>query len=155
PTVPQLFVNVDEDKVLKQGVDLGDLYATLSSFMGGAYVNDFNAFGRVWRVYIEALGQFRTRAEDIKQFYVRNRLGQMVHLSTLVTVKPISGEDFIEHFNLYAAAEITGAATPGHSSGEAISALTSVARETLPAQMAIDWSGLSYQEQRAGGVGGV
>jgi len=155
PTVPQLFVHVDEDKALKQGLDLGDLYATLSSYMGGAYVNDFNAFGRVWRVYIEAEGQFRTRPEDINQFYVRNRTGGMVPLSTLVTIAPISGPDFIEHFNLYTTAEITGTAAPGYSSGDAVAALTTVAEQTLPEQMGIGWSGLSYQEQHAGGVGGV
>jgi NodT family efflux transporter outer membrane factor (OMF) lipoprotein len=155
PTVPQLFARVDEDRALKQGVDLGDLYTTLGAFMGGAYVNDFNRFGRQWRVYLEAEGAFRVRADNIARFYVKNRSGQMVPLSTLVTIQPASGPEFITRFNLYRSAEITGAAAPGYSSGQAMAALTEVAHSTLPPQLAIDWSGMSYQEERAGGVLGV
>jgi hydrophobic/amphiphilic exporter-1 (mainly G- bacteria), HAE1 family len=155
PTVPQLFARVDEDLALKEGVDLGDLYSTLSAFMGGAYINDFNRFGRVWRVYLEAEGKFRTQPDNIDRFYVRNNKSLMVPLSTLVTIRPVSGPLFTNRFNLYRSAEITGAASPGHSSGEAMAAMEAVARQTLPKEMSFDWSGMSYQEKKAGGVAGV
>jgi HAE1 family hydrophobic/amphiphilic exporter-1 len=155
PAVPQLFARVNDELALKEGIDLGDLYSTLSAFMGGTYVNDFNRFGRVWRVYLEAEGRFRTRPEDIERFYVRSAGGQMVPLSALVTIQPVSGPLFTNRFNLYRAAEISGAPAPGRSSGEAMTALAEVAAQTLPKEMSFDWSGMSYQEQHAGGVGGV
>jgi HAE1 family hydrophobic/amphiphilic exporter-1 len=155
PAVPQYYARVDEALALRQGVDLGDLYTALSTFMGGYYVNDFNRFGRVWRVYLEAEGAFRTRPEKIERFYVRNSKNQMVPLSTLVTIEPVSGPQFTTRFNMYRSVEVTGAASPGYSSGQAMAALEEVARETLPKQMALDWSGLSFQERAAGGVAGV
>ncbi|HEY2749538.1 MAG TPA: efflux RND transporter permease subunit, partial [Polyangia bacterium] len=154
-SVPQLFAHVDEAKALKQGVDLGDLYTTLSSFMGGSYLNDFNRFGRQWRVYLEAEGQFRTRPESIARFYVRNAKNEMVPLSTLVTIDSTVGPQFTTRFNLYRSAEITGAAAPGFSSGQAMAAVEEVAKQTLPKEMALGWSAMSYQERTAGGVGGV
>ena len=153
--VPQLYARVNDDLALKEGVDLGDLYSTLSAFMGGTYVNDFNRFGRVWRVYLEAEGMFRTRPEDIERFYVRSSRNQMVPLSALVTIQPVSGPLFTNRFNLFRAAEITGAPAPGHSSGDATAVLAKLAGETLPREMSFEWSGISYQEQHAGGVGGV
>ena len=155
PLVPQLFARVNEDLAIKQGVDLGDLYATLSTFMGGDYVNDFNRFGRVWRVYLQAEGAFRTRPDNIERFYVRNSRNQMVPLSTLVTIQPVNGPLFTNRFNLYRSAEITGAAAAGYTSGQAMAALEEVAKKTLPKDMSFGWSGMSYQEQRAGGVGAV
>ena len=154
-TVPQLFARVNEALALRQGVDLAELYATLSAFMGGAYVNDFNRFGRVWRVYLAAEGQFRTRPEIIERFYVRNSRNEMVPLSTLVTIEPVSGPQFTTRFNLYRAADITGAAAAGYSSGQAMDALEQVAQKTLPSGMGFDWSGMSYQEKKAGGVAGI
>jgi HAE1 family hydrophobic/amphiphilic exporter-1 len=153
--VPQRFAHVNRALVLKQGVDLGDVYATLAAFMGGSYVNDFNRFGRVWRVYLEAEGQFRTRPENIDRFYVRAANGTMVPLSAIVKIETVSGPLFTTRFNLFRSAEITGATKPGYTSGQAIAALEEVARQTLPAGYALGWSGLSYQEQRAGGIGGV
>ncbi|MGZ3429322.1 MAG: efflux RND transporter permease subunit, partial [Polyangia bacterium] len=153
--VPQLFARVDEAKALKQGVDLADLYATLSAFMGGGYVNDFNRFGRQWRVYLEAEGQFRRRADEISRFYVRNARNEMVPLSTLVTIEQVMGPQFTSRFNLYRSAEITGSAAPGFSTGQAMAAVEEVAKETLPKEMALGWSGMSYQERTAGGVAGV
>jgi HAE1 family hydrophobic/amphiphilic exporter-1 len=153
--VPQLYARVDEAKVLKQGVDLGDVYTTLSAFMGGNYINDFNRFGRLWRVYIEAEGPFRRRADEISRFYVRNALNQMVPLSTLVTIEEVNGPQFTSRFNLYRSAEITGSAAPGFSTGQAMAAVEEVAKQTLPKEMALGWSGMSYQERAAGGVGGV
>jgi len=154
-SVPQRFARVDEAKALKQGVDLGDLYTTLSAFMGGSYINDFNRFGRQWRVYIEAEGPFRRRADEIARFYVRNARNEMVPLSTLVTIEETQGPQFTSRFNLYRSAEITGAAAPGFTSGDAMAAVEQVAKETLPKEMALGWSALSYQERMAGGIGGV
>ncbi|HZS42399.1 MAG TPA: efflux RND transporter permease subunit, partial [Polyangia bacterium] len=155
PSVPQLYARVDDALALRQGVDLGELYSALSTFMGGYYVNDFNRFGRVWRVYLEAEGEFRTRPDSINRFYVRNSKGQMVPLSTLVTIEPVNGPQFTTRFDMYRSVEITGAAKPGFSSGQAMAALAQVAHETLPKQMDFGWSGMSYQESKAGGVAGV
>ncbi len=154
-TVPQLFASVDRALVLKESVPLADVYATLSAFMGGSYVNDFNRFGRVWRVYLEAEGQFRARPENIDRFYVRAANGTMVPLSAVVKIDPVAGPLFTTRFNLFRAAEITGATKPGYTSGQAMAALEEVARSTLPPGYALDWSGMSYQEKRAGGIGGV
>jgi len=154
-TVPQLFARVNEELALKEGIDLADVYSALAAFMGGTYVNDFNRFGRVWRVYLEAEGAFRTRPDEIERFYVRTARGQMVPLSTVVSIEPVSGPQFTNRFDLFRAAEITGAPGPGHSSGEAMAALEAVAAQTLPKEMSLDWAGMSYQEQHAGGVGGV
>jgi HAE1 family hydrophobic/amphiphilic exporter-1 len=155
PAVPQLYARVDEALAFKQGVDLGDLYATLSTFMGGDYVNDFYRFGRVWRVYLQAEGAFRTEPSSIERFYVRNNRQQMVPLSTLVTIQPVNGPQFTNRFNLYRAAEITGAPAPGYTTAQAMVALAEVAEKTLPKEMSFDWSGMSYQEKKAGGVAGV
>jgi HAE1 family hydrophobic/amphiphilic exporter-1 len=153
--VPQLYARVDEAKALKQGVDLADLYTTLSAFMGGGYLNDFNRFGRQWRVYLEAEGQFRTRPEEISRFYVRNARNEMVPLSTLVTIEKTTGPQFTTRFNLYRSAEITGSAAPGFSSGQAMAAVEEVAKQTLPKEMSLGWAAMSYQERTAGGVAGV
>ena len=155
PAVPQLYANVNQELALKEGVDLDDVYSTLAAFMGGSYVNDFNRFGRVWRLYVEAEGVFRRQPDDIERFYVRNAQGRMVPLSTLVTIEPVSGPLFTNRFNLFRAAEITGSPGPGHSSGEAMAVVEEVAGKTLPKEMSIDWAGMSYQEKHAGGVGGV
>ena len=154
-SVPQLFARVQRPLVLQEGVDLGDVYTTLSAFMGGNYINDFNRFGRVWRVYLEAEGQFRTSPDSISRFYVRSGNGTMVPLSTLVQVEPVSGPLFTTRFNLFRSAEVTGASKPGYTSGQAIAALEQVAHDVLPKGMMLDWSGLSYQERRSGGIGGV
>ncbi len=154
-SVPQVFAEVDRDKALKQGVDLRGLYTTLQAFMGGAYVNDFNRFGRQWKVFLQAEPEYRTRATDIAQFYVRGGQGEMVPLSTLVHTKDIRGPEFTTRFNLYRAAEITGTAAPGYSSGQAMAALEQVAAEVLPAEMGYSWNALSYQEKRSAGGAAV
>ncbi|MCU1279975.1 MAG: efflux system, inner rane transporter CmeB, partial [bacterium] len=154
-TVPQLFARVNRPLVLQEGVDLGEVYTALSAFMGGNYINDFNRFGRVWRVYLEAEGQFRTRPDNIARFYVRAGNGTMVPLSTLVTIEPISGPLFTTRFNLFRSAEVTGAMAAGYTSGQAMAALQEVSQQTLPKGMTLDWSGMSYQERRSGGIGGV
>ena len=116
--MPQVFADVDRDKVLKQGVGLARVYQTLQAFMGGAFVNYFNRFGRSWQVYVQAEGEFRTRAENVGQFYVRNARAD-VPLSALVTMKPTNGPEFTMRFNQYRAAQINGAAAPGFSPARA------------------------------------
>jgi HAE1 family hydrophobic/amphiphilic exporter-1 len=154
-SVPQIFADVDRDKALKQGVDLKSIYTTLQAFMGGAYVNDFNRFGRQWKVFLQAEPQYRRRADDIGAFYVRNAGGDMVPLSTLVATRDLRGPEFTTRFNLYRAAEVTGAPAPGYSSGQAMAALEEVAAEVLPPEMGIAWNAMSYQEQRASGGAAV
>ncbi|HTP70048.1 MAG TPA: multidrug efflux RND transporter permease subunit [Dongiaceae bacterium] len=149
PNVPQQFVQVDRDKVLKQGVNLNDVYRTIQAFMGGYFINYFNRFGRQWQVYIEAEGQDRAKAENVGQFYVRNKNGQNVPLSTLTTVKPIIGPEFTLRFNEYRSAQINGSAAPGYSADQATAALEDVFRQTMPREMGFDYSGMSFQEQKA------
>jgi HAE1 family hydrophobic/amphiphilic exporter-1 len=150
-SVPQVFVDVDRDKVLKQGVALGDVYQTLQAFLGGLYVNQFNRFGRQWRVFMQAEGTDRTTPADISQFYVRNNDGDMVPLSALQTTGPAAGPQYTNRFNVYRAVQVTGAAADGYSSGQALDALEDVARTTLPREFGFDWSDLSYQERMASG----
>jgi hydrophobic/amphiphilic exporter-1 (mainly G- bacteria), HAE1 family len=149
PSVPQLFAEVDRDKVLKQGINLSSVYQTLQAFMGGAFVNYFNRFGRVWQVYVEAEGAYRTRAENVGQFYVRNATGQAVPLSTLVTMKDSYGPEFTNRFNEYRAAQINGVLAPGYSTRQGMQALEAVFAQTMPRDMGFDYSGMSFQEQVA------
>jgi HAE1 family hydrophobic/amphiphilic exporter-1 len=149
PSVPQEFVDVDRDKVLKQGVALNDVYRTIQTFMGGYFVNYFNRFGRQWQVYIEAEGEDRARAENIGQFYVRNSKGENVPLSTLTTMRPRLGPEFTLRFNEYRSAQINGSAAPGYSADQASAALEEVFKQTMPREMGFDYSGISFQEQKA------
>jgi HAE1 family hydrophobic/amphiphilic exporter-1 len=149
PTVPQVFVKVDRDKVLKQGIALADVYKTLQTFMGGAFVNYFNRFGRQWQVYVEAEGEYRDTPEKLGSYYVRNRDGAMVPLSALVTVENRLGPEFTMRYNLYRSAQINGAAAPGYSSNQASQALEAVFAQTMPREMGFDYIGMSYQEKKA------
>ncbi len=149
PTVPQLYVDVDQDKVLKQGVNVNDVYKTLQSFMGSGFINYFNRFGRQWQVYIQAEGDYRTNIDNIGQFYVRNKEGKSVPLSTLTTVKNIAGPEFTMRYNLYRAAQINANANPGYSSAQAMKALEEVFAETMPTEMGYDYMGMSFQEWQA------
>jgi HAE1 family hydrophobic/amphiphilic exporter-1 len=151
---PQVFAAVDRDKALKQGVAIGDVYEALQASLGGLYVNQFNRFGRQWRVYLEAESENRATAADIAQYYVRDRAGTMVPLSTLVSTRPTNGPDYTTRFDLYRAAQIIGSAAPGYSSGQAQAALEEVARETLPSEIGYDWADLSYQENKSAGTAG-
>ncbi|HEX9500599.1 MAG TPA: efflux RND transporter permease subunit, partial [Thermoanaerobaculia bacterium] len=152
--VPQIYVDVDRDKALKQGVPIGDVYQALQAYLGGTFVNQFNRFGRQWRVFIQADAEDRLTPQDIGRFYVRNNDGNMVPLSALTTVRTTSGPEYTQRFNLFRAAQITGAAAPGYSSGQAMDALEQVAAQTLPREMGYDWSDLSYQEKKAAGTTG-
>ncbi len=149
PNVPQQFIAVDRDKVLKQGVDIKDVYRTIQAFMGGSFINYFNRFGRQWQVYIEAEGGYRDRAENVGQFYVRNGKGDMVPLSSLTRFESRSGPEFTMRYNLYRSAQILGSAAPGYSSGQAMSALEKVFAETMPPEMGYDYQGISFQEKLA------
>ena len=148
-SVPQEFVEVDRDKVLKQGVALNDVYRTVQAFMGGYFINYFNRFGRQWQVYIEAEGDYRAKAENVGQFYVRNNKGENVPLSTLTTVKPRLGPEFTLRFNEYRSAQVNGSAAPGYSADQATAALEDVFKQTMPREMGFDYSGISFQEQKA------
>ncbi|HEX2833103.1 MAG TPA: multidrug efflux RND transporter permease subunit [Thermoanaerobaculia bacterium] len=150
--VPQVYVDVDRDKALKQGVPVNEVYQTLQTFLGGSFVNQFNRFGRQWRVFLQADAADRLTPEAIGQFFVRNNDGNMVPLSALTTIRQTSGAEYTTRFNLYRAAQVTGAAAPGYSSGQAMAALEEVARQTLPREMGYDWSDLSFQEKRAAGT---
>jgi HAE1 family hydrophobic/amphiphilic exporter-1 len=148
-SVPQEFVDVNRDKVLKQGVNLNDVYRTIQAFMGGYFINYFNRFGRQWQVYIEAESEDRARVENVGQFYVRNSKGENVPLSTLTSVKPRLGPEFTMRFNEYRSAQINGSAAPGYSSDQATAALEDVFKQTMPREMGFDYLGMSFQEQKA------
>ena len=149
PSVPQVFVKVDRDKVLKLGVPINDVYTTLQTFMGGNFVNYFNRFGRVWQVYVEAEDSYRTRAENLLQFYVRNNRGQPVPLSAFTEIQYRTGPEFVMHYNEYPCAQINGSAAAGYSSGQATKALEEVFAQTMPPGMGHDYFGMSFQEQQA------
>ncbi|HMO05602.1 MAG TPA: multidrug efflux RND transporter permease subunit [Kiritimatiellia bacterium] len=150
PTVPQIDLAVDREKARTLGVPLPDVFTTLQASLGGAYVNDFNRFGRLYRVFVQAEADFRQKPEDIGQFYVRSQTtGAMIPLSTLVTVTPSAGAEMTVRYNLLRSAEITGQAGPGYSSGQAMAALEEVAADVLPREMGYAFSGLSFQERNA------
>jgi HAE1 family hydrophobic/amphiphilic exporter-1 len=140
---------VDRDKVLKQGVPLSDVYQTLQAFMGGVMVNYFNRFGRVWQVYVQAEGEFRTQAEQVGQFYVRNGDGDMVPLSTLLTMEHVHGPEFTIRYNAYRSAQLLVGAAPGYSSGQVMKALEELFAESMPSGMGFDYMGMSFQEKVA------
>ncbi len=149
PIVPQLYVNVDRDKALKEGVELTEVYKTLQTFMGGYFIDYFNRFGRQWQVYLQAEGDYRTRAENLGLFYVRNHDGEAVPLAALTSTKSISGPEFTMRYNLYRSAQIIGSAAHGYSSAQANKALEEVFAQTMPPEMGYDYLGMSFQEKRA------
>jgi len=149
PSTPQKYVYVDKEKVMKQGINLVDIYGTLQAFMGGQFVNYFNQFGRAWQVYVGAEAPYRASLDNVGQFYVRNQKGQMVPLSTLTRFEPRYGPEFKMRFNEYSAAQIIGNAAPGYSSDQATAALEEVFKQTMPSEMGFDYMGMSRQEQKA------
>jgi HAE1 family hydrophobic/amphiphilic exporter-1 len=149
PLVPQAYVDVDRDKALKQGVDIGEVYQTLQAYLGGTFVNYFNRFGRQWQVYVEAEDQYRSRPEDLNLFYVRNRDGQPVPLSSLAGIKMQSGPEYTLRYNLFRSAQIYGSANPPYSSGQANQALEEVFAQTMGPEMGFDYMGMSFQENAA------
>jgi HAE1 family hydrophobic/amphiphilic exporter-1 len=149
PSVPQQFVDVDRDKVLKQGVAVSDVYKTIQAFMGGTFINYFNEFGRTWQVYVEAEAPYRANMQNLGQFYVRNNTGQAVPLSALAKFESRDGPEFTMRYNEYRSAQINGSAAPGYSSDQATAALEDVFKNTMPGEMGFDYLGMSYQEQQA------
>ena len=149
PNVPQRFVDVDRDKALKQGVSVSDVYRTIQAYMGGLFINYFNDFGRQWQVYVEAEADYRSNADKLGQFFVRNSQGDMVPLSALANFTPREGPEFTMRYNEYRSAQINGSAAPGYSSDQATAALEEVFKQTMPHEMGFDYMGMSYQEQKA------
>ena len=150
PRVPQIEYQVDRDKAKTLGVQLSDVFFALQTFLGGFYINDFNLFGRTFRVVAQAESMQRAQPDDVKRFYVRNADGGMVPLSTLVTAKEFNGPQYYERFNVYRAATIYGSAAPGFSSGQAIAVMERLAR-TLPDGYGFEWSEATYQEKKTAG----
>jgi hydrophobe/amphiphile efflux-1 (HAE1) family protein len=148
--VPQLFADVDREKVKQQGLELSDVFQTLQVYLGSVYVNDFNRFGRTYQVVAQADAPFRATAENIGQLKVRNASGEMVPLASVMTVKPSYGPDQVLHYNAYPAADINGAPAPGVSSGQAVGIMERLARETLPNGIGFEWTELTYQQILAG-----
>ncbi len=154
-SVPQRFMDIDKEKALKLGIKLNDLYTTVGAFMGGAYVNDFTRFGRLYKTYIQAEPQYRVDESQINYFFIKNNVGKMVPLATVVKIKPISGPDYTTRFNLYRAVEVTGGPAKGYTSDDARNALKEVAEATLPQDMSYAWNAMSYQENKASGSLGI
>ncbi len=153
--VPQRYMDIDKEKALKLGISLNDLYTTVGAFMGGAYVNDFTRFGRLYKTYIQAEPQYRVDEKQISNFFIKNDQGLMVPLATLATIVPISGPDYTNRFNLYRAIEVTGAPAAGYTSAQAMAALEEVASEVLPQDMGYAWNAMSFQEKQASGSLGI
>lgn len=154
-SVPQRYLDIDQEKALKAGVSLGDLYNTIGAFLGGSYVNDFNRFGRLYKTYVQAEPEYRTKPSDIGLFFVKNKEGVSMPLSSFVNVENIAGPEFTYRFNLSRAAEVSGAPALGYSSAQALNALEEVAAEVLPPGMGFEWSNMSYQEKKASGSGNI
>ncbi|MBS4168946.1 multidrug efflux RND transporter permease subunit [Parachlamydia sp. AcF125] len=148
----QLYIDVNRDKARSLGVSISEIYSSLQSFFGSYYVNNFNMFGRVYRVMIMAKSRLRENPLDIEQVYVKSSQGQMIPLKSLVTIKNVSGPNLVSRFNSFPSAKVNGSATPGYSSGQAMQAMEEVAREVLPSDMAFAWGGESYQEKAARGT---
>jgi multidrug efflux pump len=148
--VPQLFADVDREKVKEQGIVLTDLFQTMQVYLGSVYVNDFNRFGRTYQVIAQADAPFRATAENIAQLKVRNASGEMVPLGSVMTVRPSYGPDRVMRYNAYPAADINGGPAPGVSSGQAVALMERLAKETLPNGIATEWTELTYQQKQAG-----
>jgi HAE1 family hydrophobic/amphiphilic exporter-1/multidrug efflux pump len=150
--VPQLFVDVDREKAKALGVPLDELFNTLAATLGSAYVNDFNKFGRTWQVLMSAEPAYRKRPEDVGSVYVRSDKGEMIPLKALARIEYTSGPGTLERFNNLPAVKIMGSGAPGVSSGQAIAEIEAVAKEVLPPDFSLDWSGASYQEKKSSGT---
>jgi HAE1 family hydrophobic/amphiphilic exporter-1 len=148
-SVPQDFVRVDRDKAIGEGVDLGDVYNTLQTYMGGYFVNYFNRFGRAWQVYVEADGDYRTDPSHLGEFYVRNSDGNPVPISAITTIESRPGPEFTMRYNLFRCAQLNVTAAPGYSSGQAMAALEAVRKTAMPQDIGLDYLGISYQERQA------
>ncbi len=150
--VPQLFVDVDRERVKTYGIPLQTVFSTLQANLGSAYVNDFNLFGRTWRVMVQADEEFRSRPADIARLEVRNAKGDMVPIGALAEVRDTVGPQVINRFNMFPAASVTGVPNDGYSSGQATAEMERLAAATLPPQMGYEWSGVTFQQKAAGNL---
>ena len=155
PEIPQLYFDVDRDKAKILGVPMTDIFSTLKAFTGSVYVNDFNMFNRIYKVYIQAEAPYRSNRDNINLFFVRSGNGTMIPLTALGTTSYTTGAGTIKRFNMFTSAVITGEAAKGYSSGQAMKVMEDIARKHLPSNIGIEWSGLSYQEKQAGGQIGL
>ncbi len=153
--VPQIYLDINKDLALKAGVDLNDLYNTISTYLGGAYVNDFTRFGRLYKAYVMAKPEYRQTPDQLNLFFVKNKKGENVPLSAMVTVHHVSGPEYTNRFNLYRSVELSGAPAKGYSSAQALDALEETAREVLPRDMGYAWANMSYQERESAGSGNI
>jgi HAE1 family hydrophobic/amphiphilic exporter-1 len=151
PGVPQIYVDVNREKVKLLDIPLSEVFATMQAYLGSSYVNDFNKFDRVYQVRIQAEPKYRADIDSIKRLEVRNRSGEMVPLSTLATIKKSFGPQIVNRYNMYPSASVTGEPAPGKSTGEALQLMEQIADRNLPQQMGYEWTGMAYQEKRVGG----
>ena len=154
-SVPQIYADIDRDKVTKLGVPVTEVNTTLGALLGSTYVNDFNRFGRTYKVYLQAEPEYRTDVRSLGLFAVRTKQGNTVPLDTLLTTKSTTGPEFTNRFNLYRSAEISGQPAAGYSSAQALAALEETAKQVLPKEMGYEWSNVSYQEKKAEGTAGL
>ena len=151
PGVPQLYVDVDRVKVKSLDIPLSAVFGTLQAYLGSAYVNDFNKFGRIYQVRVQAEAQFRANPEDIERLEVRNRRGEMIPLGTVARVHKSYGPQIVNRYNLYPSSSLTGEAALGYSSGQALQLMEEIAKRNLPTSMGFDWTGMAFQEKKVGG----
>jgi hydrophobic/amphiphilic exporter-1 (mainly G- bacteria), HAE1 family len=149
PHVPQVYVDVDLERTLKQGVAIGDVYETIQTFMGGSFINYFNRFGRDWQVYVQAEGAFRKDFDNLGKFYVRNANSEMVPLSSLTRIERRTGPEFTMRYNLYSCAQVNATPATGYTSDQVMNALELVFAESMPSGMGYDYLGMSFQEKQA------
>ena len=147
---PQVFIDIDREKAMKLGVSISSINTLLQALTGSTYVNDINKFGKVYKVELQGDSPYRENVEQLLNFRVRNSKGEMVPLSSIASVSRRFAPQYLNRFNLYSSATISGAAAPGHSSGEAMNAMEEIAKENLPPGMKYDWTDMSYQEKVAG-----
>ncbi|MGB5890484.1 MAG: multidrug efflux RND transporter permease subunit [Thermoanaerobaculia bacterium] len=150
--VPQIYIDVDREKTKRLQIPLQTVFDTLQANLGSAYVNDFNLFGRTWRVMVQADEEFRSRVSDIQRLEVRTDEGRMVPLSTLVSVYETVGPSVVNRFNMFPSATITGAPAPGYSEGESVDEIERITQQTIPSQMGFSWSGVTQQQKESGDV---
>lgn len=155
PQIPQLYFDVDRDKAKLSGVPMADLFATMKAYTGSVYVNDFNMFNRIYKVYIQAEAPYRVHKDNINLFFVKGANGAMIPLTALGNASYTTGPGSIKRFNMFTSAVIRGSAAQGYSSGQAMAAIEQIARKHLPENIGVEWSGLSYQEKKAGGQTGI
>lgn len=153
--IPQLYFDVDRDKAQLLGIPLADIFSTMKAYTGSVYVNDFNMFNRVYKVYVQAEAPFRMHKDDLNLFFVKTAKGNMVPLTALGSASYTTGPGSIKRFNMFSTSVIQGEAAPGHSSGQAMNAIEKIAKEHLPDNIGVEWSGLSFQEKQAEGQTGL